>query len=100
MIKVWDIVEERWWDVLIAISAMGAITIVSGRVWITEWTSDLYILVYLTFLAGLSGLALGYSRFSPVVSALFSACYGTFSIVWLFGTTINLNITWRERIIN
>lgn len=52
------------------------------------------------FFAGLTGLALGYSKFSPLVAALFSAVYGTFCMGWLFGTTVDLDITWRERIVN
>lgn len=100
MLKANDRPAERWWDIWIAIFAMLAIVMVAGRLWITEWTQDLYILVYLAFLAGLAGLALGYSRFSPIVAALISTFYGAFCIIWLFGTTVDSNLAWRERIVN
>ncbi len=99
MLKAKDVAAERWWDVWIAIFSIILVTVVAGRLWITEWTRDLYILVFLTILAALTGLALGYSRFSPLVAAVFSACYGFFSMAWLFGMTVNLDLTWRERII-
>ena len=99
MIKVKNVAVERWWDVWIAIFAMAVITLVAGRLWVTEWTVNLYILVFLTFIAGLSGLALGYSRFPPLVAALFSAVYGLFSMGWLFGTTVDPDMPWRERIL-
>jgi len=100
MLKVKEVSAERWWDLWIAIFSISLITAVAGRLWVTEWTRDLYILVFLTFIAGLTGLALGYSRFSPLVAALLSACYGAFSMAWLFGTTVDPDIAWRERIIN
>jgi len=99
-VKAKVVTEERWWDLWIALAAVGLITLVAGRLWITEWASDLYILVFLSIIAALSGLALGYSRFSPLVAALISACYGIFSIGWLFGTTVDPDIAWRERILN
>jgi transglutaminase-like putative cysteine protease len=99
-VKIKELTAERWWDVWIAIFAMALVIMVSGRLWVTEWTGDLYIIVYLTFLAGLTGLGLGFSQFSPLTSALISTYYGLFSIVWLLGTTISNEIPWRERILN
>jgi len=99
-VKMKELTAERWWDVWIAILAMGVVIMVSGRLWVTEWTADLYIIVYLTFFAGLTGLGLGFSQFSPLSSALISAYYGLFSIGWLLGTTIFNEIPWRERILN
>jgi transglutaminase-like putative cysteine protease len=99
-VDIKELTTERWWDVWIAIFAMGVVIMVSGRLWVTEWTGDLYIIVYLTFLAGLTGLGLGFSQFSPLGSVLISTYYGLFSIVWLLGTTISNEIPWRERILN
>lgn len=100
MLNTKDRPADRWWDIWIAIFAMVAVTMVAGRLWVTEWTRDLYILVYLAFLAGLSGLALGYSRFSPPIACLISTFYGAFSILWLFGITVDPDFSWRERILN
>ena len=98
-LKTKNVPIKRWWDVWVALTALGAISVVAARLWATDWASDIYILVYLTFFAGLFGLALGYSRFSPLLSALFSTLYGIFTTGWLFGTTVDLEITWRERIL-
>ena len=98
-LKTKNVPIKRWWDIWIAVLALGVISIVAARLWATDWASDIYILVYLTFFAGLFGLALGYSRFSPLLAALFSTLYGIFTMGWLFGTTVDLEITWRERIL-
>lgn len=100
MLKGMNVSDDRWGDVWIAVFAMAIITVVAGRLWVTEWTQDLHLLLFLSFFAGLTGLALGYSSFSPLVSAFISTYYGIFCIGWLFGTTINNDIAWRERILN
>jgi len=100
MNRIKNAASDRWWDIWVALFAIVIVVLVPWRLWATEWTRDLYVLVFLTFLAGLTGLALGYSRFSPLIAALFSTFYGIFCIGWLFGTTVDLDIAWRERIIN
>ena len=91
---------NRWWDGWIAVAAIALTSMVAGRLWATDWTSDLYILVYVMFFAGVSGLALGYSNFSPYLAMLFSTVYGVFIIGWLFGTTVEMEMTWHDRILN
>ncbi len=90
---------NHWWDVWIALFILTVIIMVAARLWVTDWTEDLYILVCLMFFAGISGLALGVSQFSPFLSTLFSLVYGIFTIGWLFGTTVEVNMTWRNRIL-
>jgi len=92
--------KKRWWDIWIALLALVAITLTGGRLEATKWTPDLQILVYLAFFAGLAGLALGYSRFSPLIAMLFSTIYGTFLFAFLFGTTVKQDMSWRYRIFN
>ena len=99
-LKAKNIPNKRWRDFWLALFTLAAITLVAARLWATEWTGELYVLVYITFLAGLSGLVLGFSRFSPLFSALLSSVYGVFTIGWLFGTTVEIEMTWRERILN
>lgn len=79
---------------------IAMISLVAIRLWATEWTSDIYILIYLAFFGGIAGIALGYSRFSPFISGLLSTVYGFFLTGWLLGTTIEGEIAWRERIFN
>jgi transglutaminase-like putative cysteine protease len=99
-VKIENVRISRWWDGWIAVAAIALTSMVAGRLWATDWTSDLYILVYVMFFAGLTGLALGYSHFSPYLAMLFSTVYGVFIIGWLFGTTVEMEMTWRDRILN
>jgi len=90
--------DKRWGDLWIAVILVSTVTMVALRLWTTEWASDLYILVFLSFFAALTGLALGYSKFSGFVSFLISAVYGLFISGWLFGLTVDTAMPWRERI--
>lgn len=99
-LKAKNVSIKRWWDLWLALFVLTAITLVAARLWITGWTSDLYIMVYIAFLAGSAGLALGVSRFSPLISVILSSLYGVFTIGWLFGTTVEIEMTWRDRILN
>ncbi len=99
-LKVKNVPIDRWWDVWIAILALAAVFLMAARLSATEWSEGLHLLVYLTIIAGLTGLFLGYSRFHPLIAMLFSAIYGIFTGGWLLGTTIDLDVTWRERIVD
>jgi len=96
--KVENTPTRRWWDGWIALILISTVTMVALRLWATQWADDLYILVFLSFFAALTGLALGYSYFSTLVSILISAVYGLFISGWLFGLTVDINLPWRERI--
>lgn len=98
--KAKSLPAKHFWDIWIALFAIASISTISMRLWATDWTSDLYILIYLMFFAGITGLALGASHFSLLVSILFSTCYGIFTIGWLFGATVTVEMSWRERILN
>lgn len=99
-LKAKNIPIKRWCDFWIALLALAAVSLVGVRLWATDWTRDFYILVYLAFFAGLTGLGLGVSRFSVWLSAAFAAVYGVFITGWLFGTTVEMEMTWRDRILN
>lgn len=97
--KVRNAPVDRWWDVWAAIMVVIAITVVATRLWATDWVENLHILVYLAFFAGATGLALGYSRFSPLICGLISFVYYFFITGWLFGTTVEVNMSWHDRMI-
>ncbi len=97
-LKVEKVALNRWWDIWVAVLGISMATIVGMRLYITEWTPDLYVLVFVAFFAALSGIALGYSSFSPLLSAVFSTVYGIFITGWLFGTTVEIEMSWRDRI--
>ncbi|MDY6846148.1 MAG: transglutaminase domain-containing protein [Chloroflexota bacterium] len=96
--KVENTPIRRWWDGWLALILISTVTMVALRLWATQWDDDLYILVFLSFFAALTGLALGYSYFSTLVSILISAVYGLFISGWLFGLTVDIDLPWRERI--
>ena len=96
--KVEYLAKRRWWDLWIALTIIAAVIMVAARLWTTEWAPDLYILVFLSFFAGLTGVALGSSRFSAWVAGIISAVYGLFITGWLFGLTVDMELPWRERI--
>ena len=98
--KAQTLTINRYWDGLLVFIAISAICVVGFRLYVTEWTEHLDILVYISFFAGVAGLVLGYSRFSAPVAALFSTLYGTFIIGWLMGTTVSIEMSWRNRILN
>ena len=91
--------KDRWWDVLIAGAAIIAIYTVASRINATNWVEHLDILLYAALLAAVTGIALGYSRFSPLVTGLMSIIYSVFIIGWLLGTTVSAEMTWHDRII-
>lgn len=92
--------KQHWWDIWTALIALVAITLTGARLEATQWTGHLQILVILSLLAGLTGLALGYSRFSPLIAWLFSTVYGAFLFTFLLGTTVKSDMTWHYRIVN
>jgi len=98
--KAQTLSNNRYWDGLLVFIAIAAICMVGFRLYVTEWTDHLDILVYISFFAGVAGLAFGYSRFSVPIAALFSTLYGTFIIGWLMGTTVSIEMSWRNRILN
>ena len=91
--------KDRWWDVWIAGAAIIAVYLLASRINATNWVENLDILLYAALLAGITGIALGYSRFSPLVTGLLSILYSVFFIGWLLGTTISAELTWYDRII-
>ncbi|MFW5713366.1 MAG: transglutaminaseTgpA domain-containing protein [Brevefilum sp.] len=99
-LKVKKVALDRWWDIWVAVLILSMATMVGMRLYVTEWTPNLYVLVFVSLFAGLSGAALGYSSFSPLLSAAFSSIYGLFITAWLFGTTVETELSWRERIFN
>ncbi len=98
--KAQTLTINRYWDGFLVFVAIAAICVVGFRLYVTEWTDHLDILVYISFFAGIAGLALGYSRFSAPIAALFSTLYGTFILGWLLGTTVSIEMSWHNRIIN
>ncbi len=99
-LKAKNSLVKRWWDPWVAVFSVAAVVLVGARLWATEWTGNLHTLMFLAFFAGVAGLALGVAQFSPLTIAIFSLVYGAYYSTWLFGTTLEKNLTWHERIVN
>lgn len=93
-----DQTAPRWWDVPAAALLLVTILTAATRLVATEWTGDLQIVQNIAFLATISGLALGFSRFSPPVARLFAVAYGLFAVPWQLGRTMGPGIMWSERL--
>lgn len=89
---------SRWWDLPAAALLIVALVTAATRLVVTQWTDYLSLVQSIAFLGGLTGLALGQSRFSPRISALFAMAYGLFAIPWQLGLTMGRGIPWPERI--
>jgi transglutaminase-like putative cysteine protease len=88
----------RWWDLPAAGLLLAALMTAAIRLEATNWTKNLDLPQTLTLLGLIAGLALGYSRFSPRLSAFFAIAYGAFSVPWQVGLTLGRGITWNERL--
>ncbi len=87
-------------DVISVLYLFGACIILALRLLATEWTDDLDLFVYLAFFALLGGVLLGASRFPGWLVALFGTIYGAFTIPWLYGISLNRDLSWYDRVFN
>lgn len=75
----------RWWDWLAAILLVLAVFTAALRLEYTNWAPELSITSILSLLGILIGLALGYSKFSVLLSFGLAWTYGLFIIPWQIG---------------
>lgn len=92
--------RTRWWDLPSVFLLFILLTTAFTRLIVTDWTSGLVVTRYISYLAIIAGLALGYSRFSPRVAALFAIFYGVFAVPWRLGMLMGEGILWNERLIS
>ena len=88
----------RRWDWLAAFILLVAMQSVAARLVATDWVKDLQIVLNLTLLGGILGLALGVSYFSTPRAIFFTTVYGLFLIPWQLGSILGRGIPWLERI--
>ncbi len=94
--------RQRWWDWLTAILLLAALVSVSVRLNTTDWTEYLEVTEFLVIFGVVLGLALGFTRFSGIVSFLISLLYGMVLVPWqlslfLFSKSAE-NYLWYEKI--
>lgn len=88
----------RWWDLPAAAILLIALITASSRLVVTRWTDNLSIVQNLVVLGAIAGLALGQSKFSPTLAALFGFVYTIFVVPWQLGLTLSGSLPWAERL--
>ena len=88
----------RWWDLPSVLLLLIILTLAFTRLTVTQWAENLDITRQIVYLGLVAGLALGYSRFSPRLTALFGLVYGIFIVTWRLGLTLKGDIAWTERL--
>ncbi len=89
----------HWWDFTSLFLVVVILSSVCARLTATHWTKNLSITYTVIYLGLLSGIALGFSKYGKTRSILFSTYYGIFVVIWQLGSTINLDISWLDRLI-
>jgi len=72
----------RWWDPFTALLLVAVLQITAMRLIVTRWTPELQLVQWLSLLGVILGLALGKSRFHPLMAALFELLYGLLILIW------------------
>jgi hypothetical protein len=86
------------WDWTTAALLLLAAYFATARLVATNWTGNLLTVQVLAFLAAVTGLALGASRFPSWLAILFATAYGSFFIPWRLGQLIPELPDWEERL--
>ena len=92
--------NKSWFDWQASLWLLGAILILALRLVSTNWSEDLYIFIFLSLLATLLGILLGFSQLSDLAAAVCAIGYGAVVVPWLFGLTLDRDISWYNRIVN
>lgn len=92
--------RTRWWDLPSVFLLFILFTTAFTRLIVTDWTGGLVVTRYISYLALITGLALGYSRFSPRLATFFAILYGMFVVPWRLGMLMGEGIPWDERLIS
>jgi transglutaminase-like putative cysteine protease len=93
---------SRWWDVPAVLLLAAALVTAAARLVATEWVDYLGLAQTLVLLGWAAGLALGQSRFSPAVAALFGLLYALFVVPWQLGISIGRlsgEALWSDRLV-
>ena len=90
----------RIWDWLSVILLIIIMQIAAARLVATLWTLDLNLVMVVTFLGTLLGLALGKSGFNRFWVFVLVIVYGSIIIPWQLGLTLDPEIHWHDRLIN
>lgn len=88
------------WDWLSVILLIIIMQIAAARLVATLWTLALSLVMVVTFLGTVLGLALGKSVFNRFWVFVLAMIYGLILIPWQLGLTLDPAIRWNDRLIN
>ncbi len=86
------------WDWPSAFLLLACALLGSSRLVVTQVSDHLILVSFLAILGCVAGLAVGRSRFSAWLSALFSVFYGAFFIPWQIGLAFFTGEEWPARL--
>jgi len=89
--------SAREWDFPAAAFLFTALFLSATRLVATKWTSGLEIIVTLTTLGVVLGMALGVSRFRVLNASLLAFGYSIVILPWVIGAEFYKQIPWLER---
>jgi hypothetical protein len=87
----------RWFDWTAVALLLAALITAASRLVATDWTNDLPLVLTITVLGLIAGLALGQSRFSPRTIFFFAFIFGLFTVAWQLGTAQQTEALWADR---
>ena len=93
-----DTSSKRSLDIWSTLIILAAIILSASRLVITNWTSNLDIILNLTIMGAVLGIALGQSKFSSNLVRVMALAYTLFVIPWIFGSALMPSVEWRDRL--
>lgn len=91
---------KRNWDWLSVILLILTMEVAAARLVATLWTKELSLVLVVTFLGTVLGLALGASKYRRLWVILLATAYGVIIIPWQLGITLESKMRWNDRLIN
>jgi len=88
---------DRWWNFAAAIMLLAAFMMTSLKIQSTNWTENLHLMNWLTFVGFILGIGIGYSQFQGFISKLLIILYSILIVPYAIGTTYNSGIPWLSR---
>jgi transglutaminase-like putative cysteine protease len=97
---LFDKTITRKWDWVSVFLLILIMEIAAARLVVTLWTLELNLVLLVTFLGTVLGLALGISVYRRLWVIILAAAYGAILIPWQLGLTLDADLRWRDRLIN